>query len=95
MTSLTYEAGGVTKIIILLSRCTYNVVVIDHFLHLCVGVELVHQLEIEIKKLHQHEFKEITYILVLIRGSKSAAQTFKPPKIFQTLYTHKFCYLLT
>lgn len=24
--------------------CTHSVVVVDHFLHLCVGVELVHQL---------------------------------------------------
>lgn len=96
MTSLTSEAGGVTKIIILLSWCTYNVVVIDHFLHLCVGVELVHQLEIEIKRLHQHELSKITYIPVLIRCLTSAAQTIKPSKIFQTLCKHKmFCYLLT
>lgn len=28
-------------------KSTYDVVVVDHFLHLCVGVELVHQLEIQ------------------------------------------------
>lgn len=67
-------------------RWTYNVVVVDHLLHLCVGVELVHQLE---TKTHKHEATWL--IKCLIRTTQN---TVNPWRLFKQLNTFKILQIL-